>query len=511
MDPAKDNFATLSTSRRISLGVVILQLLKGCLSIALVMLTAKLFGTSIYRDAWVIAWSVQIIVFKLLFGPINEIFRSKFAIIKQQNGEEKALQSVFSLSILLALICLLVIFLFYLFEPNLVTWFAPGYTNVADTVIIQQMILYLIPTLFFSELVSIFVSLLNSYKSFFLPEVFGLFSITFNIVLLLLAGKHFGIYTLVIANYCSIIIFVLSLVYHLLKRGVYPRIWKISLSSASPFLLFGLPLYLTYFAGQLNAWVERIFVSYLSLGATSSLDYARKYIDMPITIIISIGVTVMTPMLASIWTKEGKSIEFKKNYFTYLRLALIVISPIVFLLTICSSDIVLLLLNRGSFDEQWLEPTAQTLRWFGFGLFGVVFYVISGQTLLVQGRSMLYGIIGVCSQLLPIVINMAFYKASGISIFGFSWCFAQVASGIAMFLILKNNDRKLLFSFLILVCILSFNLILGNFILKMFYFLPSFWRVLVSFSGYLFGVLISFMVLKIEEFQSLKRMFQFHK
>lgn len=473
------------------------------------MLTAKLFGTSIYRDAWVIAWSVQIIIFKLLFGPINEIFRSKFAAIKQLEGDEKALQSVVALLFLLSGICLLVVFLFYLFKHYLVAFFAPGYTHPSDIRLIEQMLLYLIPTLFFSELVTIFVSLLNSYKSFYLPEIFGLFSILFNIILLLCIGQKFGIYTLVIANYGSQIVFVLLLLYYLVQKKIIPQFRNISLAKASPFLLFGLPLYLTYFAGQLNAWAERFLVSFFSVGGTSSLDYARKFIDMPITIIMSIGATVMTPMLATIWANKGKSTDFAQGYYTYLRLALVVISPIVFLFSICSSDLVLLLLNRGHFDEKWLVPTAQTLKWFGLGLYGVVFYVISGQSLLVQGRSNLYAIIGVCAQLIPILINVLFFKKYGLPIFGFSWCCSQLLCGMALFMFLKNKEQKLFFSMLTLALILVFNLALGYVFAQLLQFLPIFWKLISVFSLYCIGVVLAFKMFKLEEYQTLKRILTF--
>ena len=258
---------------------------------------------------------------------------------------------------------------------------------------------------------------------------------------------------------------------------------------------------------QRDAWAERFLVSFLSVGGTSSLDYARKFIDMPITIIMSIGATVMTPILATIWAKEGKGLEFARNYFIYLRLAFIVISPIVFLFSICSTDIILLLLNRGNFEAQWLIPTAQTLKWFGIGLYGVVFYVISGQSLLVQGRSIVYASIGVGAQILPIIVNVLLYKKFGLSIFGFSWCIAQIICGFSLLFLLKIKEKKLFIYFLFLVCVLLFNMLLGYMFLQMFHFLPLIWKVVSALIFYFICVFVFFAFFKFEEFQTFKKVF----
>jgi peptidoglycan biosynthesis protein MviN/MurJ (putative lipid II flippase) len=487
--------------------MVFMQLLKGCFSIALVMLTASLFGTGIDRDAWVIGWSVQVIVFKLLFGPINEIFRSRFLHLKEERGEPEALQSAYSLLAFLLGISLLLIVLFFVFRSELVSFFAPGYQNPAEMQVIEQMILFLIPTLILSELITIFTALLNSYQSFYLPEIFGTFSVLFNIILLLIVGQLWGIQTLVFANYLSSLILLLLLIRFLIKKGILIKEMKFSFRLILPYLVFSLPLYFSYTAGQLNAWVERVLVSYLPVGHTSALDYARKFIDMPVTIIITVGSIVMTPMLTAIWVKEKDSLHYQHNFFLFLRLGLLIISPIVLLFSVCSKDIVELLLHRGNFSADMVQPTADTLRWFGLGLYGVVFYSISGQALLVQKKSVLYAFIGIFCQLIPVVINYYYYRQYDLRVFGMSWCIAQFVCGLLMFLSVRSFYRPAVLSLLLLLFILIINLIGAYYFLSLAEGLSSLVRLGLTGIASLIIVLVLMKLFGLDEFDALKKLF----
>lgn len=501
----KTGTGIFQSSRGLTLGMVFFQLLKGCLSIFLVMLSASLFGAGIERDAWVVSWSVQIIIFKLLFGPINETFRAKFIQMKNEQGEEAALHSAASLLFFSIITASLVVFLFSVFNAQIVQIFAPGYSNPEDKMIIGRMFRLLMPTLFLSEMITLFVALINTYKSFYLPEIFSVFSLFINIVLLYFFAGEWGIDTLVIANYLSAGIFVSMLIVHLLRNKIYPKSIRLNITGFLPFLLFSLPLYLTYTAGQINGWSERALVSYLGIGHNAALDYARKFIDMPITMIIAIGSTAMTPILASVWVKEKNSVQFQHEYFTFIRMGLLIISPIVLLFCVCSVPLLELLLLHGKFSSEWIEPTARTLFWFGLGLFGVVFYVISGQSLLVQKKSLLYAVAGVCAQLLPVGINYFFYNRYGLPVFGLSWCIAQYGCGIAMFLMSKAYIRNEVFDFLKLILILFTSLLSAALCFTYLPHLSNLCTILVVSLFYCVVLFCGLLLIKNRELSALKK------
>ncbi|MFA6152259.1 MAG: lipid II flippase MurJ [Chitinophagaceae bacterium] len=469
-------FNIASSLRALTLGMAFFQLMKAVLSVIVVMLSASLFGATIERDAWVIGWSLQVIVFKFLFGPVNEVFRAKFAQIRAEKSEQEAINAGFSLLLFFSIISILVVLLISFFSMEMVQLFAPGYSQYTDKLLIAKMIQLIIPTLLLSELIILFVALLNSYQSFYLPEIFGLVSLALNIVLLSAFARFWGIYTLVIANYLSAIILCILLIWYIRKYKLYPKSFSFSFRALLPFIIFGLPLYLSYSAGQVNSWSERVFVTYLGTGNSAALDYARKFIDMAVIVIFAIGNTTMPPILAEIWNREQNSLLYKKEFFLFLRMAILIISPVVLILSLCPQELIRVLLQHGHFAPQWVNPTAATLFWFGLGLFGVVFYVIAGQALLVQKKSYLYAAIGVSAQLLPILINWLFYQKAGLEIFGFSWCVAQYCCGLIMFLCTKSYNileikgtfkiaAIILISFFITILAKNFVLVTGNDIL----------------------------------------------
>lgn len=500
-------FKFFDTPRGLSLGMATLQLFKGCASIILVMIAANMFGAGIDRDSWVIGWSVQILVFKLIFGPINEVFRAQFLEIKEKFGTASASNSALVLLLAMSIFGIIICLTFYFNQSILLQIFAPGYKSEASNSLVIKMIIALIPTIILSELVVIGVAILNSFKSFYLPEFFGLFSILLNIIFLFFLGKHIGILSLVYANYLSLVLFVITLCVLLFRKGFFISKIYLKIKLIRPYFILALPVYVTYFFSQGNAWLEKYLVSYLGVGNTSALDYARKFIDMPITIVISIGATVMTPLLASYWLSNKNDNNFQYNFLLYIRMGLIILSPIILLYTLCATELVELLLHRGTFDATWVKPTANTLVWFGIGLIGVVFYSLSSQVLLLQKKAKLYASIAIVSQLIPVCINYIFYEQVGLTIFGMSWCITQCVSGFILFAFTGTHNRQYLMDlaklFLVLICAFFICYI----VLYIFNEVTTVLKLSLISLTYLAILTVFFQIFKFEEHTALKKMF----
>ncbi len=471
----------------------------------MVMLSASFFGAGVARDAWVIGWSAQIFVFKLLFGPVNEILRAKFIHLQVEKGTEYALQSISLLVLVFSLVAIAIIGITIIFADQATVFFAPGYVIPSERKVIAQMIKLLIPTLFLSELITILIALLNAYKTYFVPELFSVFSLLINIILLLCLAPSLGIYTLVISNYLSAILLVAVLSYFLLKKGVILKFKMLRIGMLQPYLLFALPFYISYTAGQFNGWAERALSTILGVGNTSVLDYARKFIDLPLTIVISITMSVMTPVLAAIWIHEKDSINYRKEFFVFLRIGLLIICPVVTLFVVCPQDIIHFFLLRGNFSHDWLTPASQTLFWFGIGLPGSALYSMSGQALIVQKRPAIYASLGVAAQVLPMGLNFLFFKKFGLPFFAISWSVAQYLAAFAMLYftrIFKYDSIRLclqVVALILITIVISFGLhsIVSDF---------KDWQIILFISVACSIIIVSLLyLLKMEEFDVLKK------
>lgn len=497
-----------TNSKTITFVMAFLQLVKGLLSLALVMLSASYFGAGIDRDAWVIAWSVQIMVFKLLFGPVNETFRSKFFQIKNEKGLEIALNAGYGLLLFFCAISLIIIAVFTFFPSAMVCLFAPGYKLMADKNTIGQMLQYLMPTLIFSHTITIFVAMLNTFKRFYLPEIIGIFSIVLNILLLYFFASSWGIYTLVVANYASAIILVILLFYNLRKHNYLPLKFQFKASNFLPFVYFSLPLYLFYFFAQINAWTERIFVSYLPVGSNSALDYARKFIDFPNTVIFVVATAVMTPILSMAWHQKGFKNNFYQDFYSFFRASILVISPIILLFCVCPSVLVQMLLAHGKMDVLWIAPISQTLSWFGFGLLGNIFFILSGQVLLVQQKPKTYALLGTLAQVTPIAFNYLFLANSGIQIFAITWCFSQLLFGIIMLHIAKLYNRNSVFGLLKIIFICTLAICFSYLLLQNIEDKIQWLTLFAVLFFYLFTALVLMFVFKTDESKMLLKLFK---
>ena len=64
----------------------ILRIIRMLFSVITVTFTAKYFGVSIEKDNWVLVLTFTTTIVSALWGPINEIFRTKFIYIKETEG-----------------------------------------------------------------------------------------------------------------------------------------------------------------------------------------------------------------------------------------------------------------------------------------------------------------------------------------------------------------------------------------------------------------------------------------
>lgn len=506
---SKSNFLyqLFRSSRAISLSVALFQIVKGFASIALLMTSASVFGADIQRDAWVLAWSIQIVVSKFLFGPLNETFRAKFTSIRYQDGAINAMKSFLSLVFFVILASMLVVLLFVLFKTDFFFLFAAGYTSLPERQFIEWMMLLMIPNILLSELIALGVGVLNSFKQFFWPEIIGLSSTLLNIILLISFGKYWGIYTLVFVHYLSSFVFLFVLIQKI--RRYLPNQWWsfISWSRARAYLLFGFPIFFIYAVGQLNVWAEKYLISFLPVGSNTVLDYARRFSDLPITMVISIAIVVMSPLLSRIWNEEQNSLNFQSSFLQYLRLALLLVSPVCLLFVLNGEALVSLLLLRGQFDGVWLSPAVDMLQWMGLGILGVVFYSISGQALLVQGRPMVYAFVGGCAQALPIMFNFLCFEKYGLVWFACTWAVAQLVCGVVMFILVKVKNSKLLFEllrlFILLLCALFVSFLAKKLLLNHSHFV----QLIGSAFIFLFFLIIGMIIAQTEEWRSIKSKF----
>jgi len=420
-----------STTRRISMGLGVLKFIRAALTVYTVILSAKYFGASLDRDNWVLAGSAITILTQMMFGPLNEIFRTKFIHIKADEGEGKALAATSSLIHGVVIFSLVVIVLFEIFPGLLSGLLAPGFKG-AEREALSQMIRWMMPLLLLSEITLLWIAVLNAYRSYFIPDIYSLVSLVINVVCILILVPYIGIYSLIVANYIGTSILLVILVSAVMKANTRILCWtRPSWNLISPFIVTSFPFYLSYIAGNVQMTLEKMLSTFLGVGNVSILDYSRKFIDMPISVIVGVLTTVLAPTLAEFFV-SNKSGEIHREVIKFMRLLIMGLIPFVVLLSVCSREVVELILVRGSFKREFIEVTSQSLSIFSFGAIGYIIYAVGAQSMIAQNRAVVYAVVGTLAMTLSITMNLLLFNLIGLTVFPLSWGVSLFLAGLYM-------------------------------------------------------------------------------
>jgi putative peptidoglycan lipid II flippase len=431
------------STRGVTFGLSIIQLFKAFLSFFTVIVSSSYFGTSIGRDVWLLSLSIISIIGAILFGPVFATFRAKYIMIKEAEGDDLALKTAYSLLFYLISFSILIVIITEIIPFVLGKSFAPSY-NGEQQKALSLMLRFVAPTLLFSIMVSILTGLLNVYKIFYVPELMDIFSSFLNVIIILLFAPKYGIYSLVISTYLSNTI-LLSVLFIVIKKNNIRLIQNFNLDFGYTirFFKFALPFYFNYFIAQVLLAAERIITTFLGVGNLSVLDYARKFVSIPIGVIQSTVNIVLTSNLTKIYIEEGENIfivELNKFIDTILLLTL----PLITLFVICPSEVVRIFLLRGAFDPKFLLPTSKALFWFGLGIVSIIFYSTNSQALVAQGKNKITAVISAAMGFLVLLINLLFYKKYGVQVLAFSWSIIHFVGGTIMYFIISFNESKTL-------------------------------------------------------------------
>lgn len=502
------------TTRRISIGLGVLKLFRAILSIYSIVLSAKYFGATLDRDSWVLAASIVTILAQVVFGPIHEVFRSKFIHIKIEEGEQQAIKSTLSLFGTIVIVSLSVILVVEVFPGTLSAIFAPGF-NEQQRTMLSFMIRLLLPSLLITQLTTIWTSILNAYQSYYVPDILSLVSVVVAILCMLMLAPFIGIYSLVVSLYLGnlALLLVLVKVMHSKKKEFLTFVLP-SWQRIKPFVIFAAPFYVAFLVGNLSLTVERMLSTYLGIGNVSVLDYARKFIDMPISVVAGVVVTVLNPTVATMYAEGNQKGAYNESV-KFLRMLLLGLAPVVILFTVCSKELVELVLLRGSFKKEYVDVTSQVLYWFGMGTIGYIVFVVAGQLVIAQKNSFRYSAANSVATIFAVATNFIFFSRVGLAIFPITWGGTMLISGMYLFTHKNENIRETFIEvgrLLLIVGVLMFSCYLlrtGVVVTLMSWNLRNATHNLsVIFAVMTFGVPLYYFILKMFRIDELQ---EFHK
>lgn len=492
--------------RRASAILFLIKLLKIPVSLYSYSLMATLFGVSLAKDQWLLAYSIVIIIDLAIWGPLNEIFRVKFITVKEKLGEQIALQQTQSLLFYIFLFSAVIV-AFVMFKPDIVSNLLVADYSSAQRYGLDQMIRIVAPILLINQATLIGISILNAYDIFYIPEIAGFISQICSIFILLFTAKQIGTYSLVLSTLVGLIILLALVIVKIKHKKINLfRSFSPSFKDFRQYFIFALPLFVPYCIGQFNALVEKRLISDQGVGAVSIIDFAKKFPDMVNAVVSSVLLTILIPVLARAFVHKDEY-TYAKNFIQIFSLGILGLGFFAIYMLSASADLMYFFYGNSDIAADSMAKIINLNMLYSVALFAVFIYLIFSMCLLAIGQNKRSAFAGAVTQILVILSNVLLVSKLGILMFPISVFLAHILCGVYMFCYYPYEKKTLLISFvknaLMLVTVLFImklllpivmNYVPTNFALLLKLVITGFMQlILFALVGYLF---------KLEEFTS---------
>ncbi|AAX17307.1 virulence factor MviN [Borrelia hermsii DAH] len=227
---------------------------------------------------------------------------------------------------------------------------------------------YLILYVLLISLASIFASVLNSYKVFFIPSFSPVMLSSSIILSIYLFYRQYGIYSAVIGVIVGgILQFLIQMINCIYIGLTYRPMFNFNDPSFLRFLKRWANMILSALAAIATQQISFALASTLDIGSVSVLSNAIVYYQLPVGIFYVSIATVIFPKMAeyaSLGNKKGLDLILNQG----IDILIFLLVPMSFLMYIWADPILNLLLTGGKFSVYDTQKTVSVLQYFLIGL-----------------------------------------------------------------------------------------------------------------------------------------------
>ncbi|MEA1921801.1 MAG: murein biosynthesis integral membrane protein MurJ [Pseudomonadota bacterium] len=336
------------------------------------MVTANYLGTSIYADAFFVAFRIPNLLRRLFGeGSLTAAFVPVFSTYLAA-GKRLEARDIAQTAMTLTAICLtLVTILGIIFSPLIISFIAPGFAVTPEKYELAVFLNRLMfPYILLISLVALAMGILNADGHFLTPAIAP---VLLNICMI---GAALSLTPFLDNAALALAIGVLAgglaqlmLQLPVLKKHGFP--WRPRFQFKHPaikrvIVLMG-PSLIGLGITQITIFFNTLLASYLVDGSISYLYFADRLIQFPLGIFaVALGTAVL-PALSHA-AAEKKWHDFSITFSLALRLLMFITLPAMAGLIILSKPIVFLLFERGQFGAHSTDMVAQTIIAYAAGL-----------------------------------------------------------------------------------------------------------------------------------------------
>jgi putative peptidoglycan lipid II flippase len=401
------------------------------------LVVARYFGRGDSIDAFLVAFLLPSFIVSVAAGSLATALIPVFVEIRHREGVEAAQQLFSSVLVLNAFALLLIATLLGLLAPVYLPYLGSSF-SAAKLGLTRNLLLLLLPFIFFNGIASCASSALNAGEKFAVPSIIPIVTPLVVIAFLELTWKSWGVFGLAGGTVAGSVIEAGLLAKALKTRGIRLAFkW----SGLTPALRSVLSQYTPMLAGSFlissTLVVDKAMAAMLSSGSVAALSYANKIISAMLAIVATALSSATFPYFSKMVTlKDWNGCRNTLKRYSVLVLATTV--PLTIGLMILSKPLVTLLFQRGAFTSTDADLVSQVQICY---LIQVPFYILS--MLFVRFLSaakrndvLMYG--AVISLVLDVILNLLLMRRWGVAGIAMS---TSCVYAISCFYVILNSYR----------------------------------------------------------------------
>ena len=356
---------------------------------------AALLGTTAQSDAFAMAATIPFTLSTIIGVSAGN------ALLPIYTGRLNDANRAYLSSTVLYLVGALVTFLTVLgmvFTPQMLDWFAPGFTgDVREAALLCTRIM--LPSTILLTMGYMAKSVLNAHREFTVPAMAPVLQNIIFIILIIPFGKYMGPGL----AWCTLVGAIVFYLYNLPAVGRLSTPLRPLLNFKDPdvhkVLLMSIPVMLTALTSRGFVFLDRMFFgSQLAEGGIAALSFANRVRELPYSLFIAVISSVLFPILATAVKNKDRKVLLDSTAMG-LRMVALVTYPCTALMIVLAVPIVRLLFERGAFDEAATAATAVALGYYAASVAAMSATSVLAYTFLSLRDAMLplyVGLAGLC-------------------------------------------------------------------------------------------------------------------
>ncbi len=395
------------------------------------------YGVSSIADAYLIALTVPGVIFAFVSTALSVGFVPVYSKILKSNEDPN--NFVNNLSNCMFLVSTIMIFLIFVFAPQIIDIIAPGFFGETRDLAIEFTRIFVFG-IYFSGLISIYTGYLQVHNSYIVAAFAG---IPFNVIVLISiwASYKYDLYWLIIGTLVAKLAEIIYFMPYLRKSGYkYSFYLNTKDESIRNIVALSIPLIFSISVNQINIIVDKSLASKITSGGIAAISYAQHLNQLVIGVFVLSVSTIYFTKFSRLYV-ENKHTDLRISLIKSGNLIAFFVIPSSIIFIVFSKYIVGIVYGRGSFNASAIDLTAETLIYFSIGMIGFAYREILSRFYYAMHDTKTPVYNAFFCVIINIFLSVVLSKYMGISGLALATSIAAIITSMLLFYNLRNKVK----------------------------------------------------------------------